>query len=516
MTTAHDDMLHPNDPDLTATYEGGYDIAGATTATTKPTHLVDATDAVPSPKAPAEVARVVLAESQRDSHYTLRRWRGSWMRWTGTHWTEQENDVVRSGLYRRLENAKYITNGKEGEPTLKPWTPNSSNIGHLTDAISAFTIVPETVDPGTWIDPDGGTIHGPAVIACANGLIDARTHRLRPSTPAYFGTNAVPFNYQPNAREPREWMRFLRTLWPAENGTDRDEITALQEWFGYVLSGRTDLQKMALIVGPPRCGKGTLARVLTAVVGAANVAAPTLSGLGQNFGLAPLIGKSVAVVGDARFRGKGQTDVVERLLSISGEDVMTVDRKNRDAWTGKIPARFMVLTNELPRFNDASGAIASRFIIFTMTESFLGREDTGLAGRLEAELPGILNWALEGLARITAGGRLTVPQASAEAMLALQELASPITAFTREACDEGVDLTVEKATLYAAYKTWCQENGHHAAALVQFFVDLKAAHPGMRDVRPRTDGKPGPRSVTGLALSAEWKARPVEDRWHHA
>ena len=58
--------------------------------------------------------------------------------------------------------------------------------------------------------------------------------------------------------------------------------------------------------------------------------------------------------------------VVERLLSISGEDTLTIDRKYRDPWTGQLPTRFLVISNELPRFGDASGAIATRFVMLTL------------------------------------------------------------------------------------------------------------------------------------------------------
>ena len=70
--------------------------------------------------------------------------------------------------------------------------------------------------------------------------------------------------------------------------------------------------------------------------------------------------------------------IAERLLSISGEDVQTVDRKHRDPWTGILPTWFLILTNELPKIADASGALASRFIIVTLTQSFYGQEDHGL------------------------------------------------------------------------------------------------------------------------------------------
>ena len=106
---------------------------------------------------------------------------------------------------------------------------------------------------------------------------------------------------------------------------------------------------------------------------------------------------------------------MERLLSITGEDMLTVDRKFRDRGTGKLPTRFVVLSNELPRFHDSSGAIANRLLILQMTESFLGREDRTLDDRLRAELPGILAWALEGLDRLLRNGRFTVPRSSEDA-----------------------------------------------------------------------------------------------------
>ena len=85
--------------------------------------------------------------------------------------------------------------------------------------------------------------------------------------------------------------------------------------------------------------------------------------LGTNFGLSPLIGKPLAIISDARLGDTPSHTVVERLLSITGEDMLTVDRKFREPWSGKLPARFTILSNELPKFKDSSGAIANRLLI---------------------------------------------------------------------------------------------------------------------------------------------------------
>ena len=129
--------------------------------------------------------------------------------------------------------------------------------------------------------------------------------------------------------------------------------------------------------------------------------------------------------------------MVERLLAISGEDTITVNRKYRDQWTGKLPSRFLVISNELPQLGDASGTIANRFVVLLLRESWLGREDHGLEDRLTAELTGILNWALDGLDRLVAQDRFTRPASTDEAILALQDLASPVAAFVREQCVTG-------------------------------------------------------------------------------
>src|SRR5262249_53347282 len=159
-----------------------------------------------------------------------------------------------------------------------------------------------------------------------------------------FNATSVPFSYEPAAGAPKRWLQFLHDLWPK----DEKSRSALQEWFGYVISGRLDMHKIMLLVGPTRAGKGVIARILGALVGEQNVAGPTLSSLNGDFGLAPLLGMSLAVVSDARLNGRNGSVVVERLLSISGEDTLTVNRKFRDQWTGKLSARLMVCSNELP------------------------------------------------------------------------------------------------------------------------------------------------------------------------
>lgn len=181
--------------------------------------------------------------------------------------------------------------------------------------------------------------------------------------------------------------------------------------------------------------------------------------------------------------------MVERLLSITGEDTLTIDRKFREPWTGKLPTRFVIMTNEVPRFKDASGVIGNRFLTLRMTESFLGREDLTLARRLRPEYPVILNWALEGLDRLNANDEFTVPASAREATTLIADLASPVSAFVRECCIREPAATVAIETLWAEWRRWAEHNGHERGSKITFGRDLRAVVPELVISQPWIDGK---------------------------
>jgi putative DNA primase/helicase len=243
-------------------------------------------------------------------------------------------------------------------------------------------------------------------------------------------------------------------------------------------------------------------RILGALVGNENVAGPTLSSFKDRFGLEPLLGKSLAAISDARLNNSSAHVVVERLLSISGEDTLTVDRKNKDQWTGKLPSRIMVCSNELPRLGDASAAIAGRFSTLQLVHSFLGKEDHGLEARIRPELPGILNWSLDGLARLGKQGKFTRPRSTDEAMIRLQDLASPVAAFVRDCCTVGANDKVGVDALYKKWGEWTLDNGQTKSAKTVFGRDLHAVIPGLKVPRPGS-GDVRDRVYVGVALKTD-------------
>jgi putative DNA primase/helicase len=426
--------------------------------------MVDAALDALDPNDPMRSARKLVEKrfTDENGHRLLHQHRGGFWRFTDNHYDAADTEHIRAVTWKFLETAKrlVVTTDKDGKPIQEfvPFKPNSARVSNVADALAAACSLDSRIEPPAWIDKAEAGELPPAneMMPVANGLLHLPTGEIYAATPNYFGLNASEVVFDPDAPAPAHFLAFLAQLF----GDDIEAIETLQDWFGYVLSCDTSQQKILLIVGPKRGGKGTIARVLTALLGRDNVAAPTLAGLQTNFGLAPLISKPLAIISDARLGGRAdQAAIAERLLSISGEDSLTIDRKFSSAWTGRMPTRFMMLTNELPRIADASGALASRFIALVLRHSFYGREDTGLAKRLLTELSGILNWSLVGYRRLRNTGHFTQPMSSNEAIAELEALSSPITAYVRERCLVGPQYSVPVELIYQDYRVWCENNG---------------------------------------------------------
>lgn len=458
---------------------------------------------VPGPKEPDKVARFLLYLFA-DAGIHLKHWRDEWylyreggtggayMRLGGADNRYAVADAVRT----LLADATYMQVTKDGaEP--RPWSPNTSSVREVVEAMASQMRMRESMEVPAWLrrSEASETMRGEEITCVANGLLwcpreggtAART--LVDHTPAFFTDTAVTVAYEPEARCDR-WRKFLDELWPG----DADSHALLQEWFGYVLAGSTGLHKIMTLVGPKRSGKSTIAWTLEQLLGGTGqVDHPTMARLAEPFGLAPMLGKRLAVIGDARI-GKSDAAIVEKLLMISGEDPVTVNRKNRDELNVKLSARIMIVSNDMPDLRDVTGALASRFLPLQINvKGFLGREDFHLKRTLGDELPGILVWALEGADRLwDREGRFTIGANVQASMDEVERSSSPIKAFAADCLsfDPALDAMAPKDAVYEAYVLWTTTAGYGVKGKNVFFRELLAAYRGeLETSRNRVDGK---------------------------
>jgi putative DNA primase/helicase len=435
------------------------------------------------PHDPMATARRLLADRfTYKGTRILHHHRAGFYLWMKTKYVELDALEIRTRVYAFCEPAR-VRNSKGA---LESFRPSTRKISDIIDALRAAAHLPYDIEPPAWLD-EAVDLPPNELIPCVNGLLYLPDRRLLPHDPTYFGTSALPVAYDPDAPEPTTWLSFLESLWR----DDPESVACLQEVFGHNLTMDTRQQKIVAIAGPRRSGKGTIARVETGLLGPENVVAPTLLSLGQRFGLAPLISKPLAIIADARLSSRSDpAGVLEALLNISGEDTVTIDRKHREPWTGKLPTRVWLLSNELPRLNDSSRSLAGRFILLILRHSFYGKEDTELTEKLLAERAGMLNWSLDGLARLNERGYFAMPSSSEEAIRQLEDLSSPVGAFVRDRCTVGPEHEVLVDGLYTAWRSWCSEQGRDRPGIkATFGRDLRAAVPGITTKARRPDNR---------------------------
>jgi P4 family phage/plasmid primase-like protien len=418
----------------------------------------------------------------------LRHYRGAFYEWTGRHWRELPDESVESDLYAFLGEA--VTVNKGGK--VVSFNPTKHKVSETVHALRRVMLVNRDRETPCWLD--GQESRSTAnLVACRNGILNIVTRELLPHDPHFFNMNCLPLDFDAAAPAPKRWLKFLEELWPE----DVEAEECLQEIFGYLLTADIRQHKLFLLVGPKRGGKGTIVWVLTELLGKDNVVSPTLKSLTGEFGRWPLIDKKLAVIADARLGPKADAHAVaEHMLSISGGDPQTINRKNQAFWNGYLGVRFFITTNELPAIVDASGTLPSRYVLLKLMKSFYGREDLDLKEKLRAELPGILNWALDGLDELRKRGHFKMPASSAELIRALEDVSSPVLAFLRDCCEVGVQHQVNVKVLYRAYRIWAEEAGHRPSPQHVFGKSLRAVLSTVR-----TTGVGANRTYEGVKLN---------------
>jgi P4 family phage/plasmid primase-like protien len=390
-----------------------------------------------------------------DSHYTseegysLVHYADEFYIYVGTHYEVIEEATIRAKLYAFLDKCKKPA--KQG--ALAPFNPSPASVSAAIDAIQSIVHLPNhpNTKPPIWLEDYARSKPAASkLISVQNGLFHLEDSMMLPHSLCFFTQNSLPFEYNPTKQCPT-WSTFLQSVWPE----DHESIETLQEMFGYILSGDTRQQKFFNIIGPRRSGKGTINKVLVALLGQHNTVAPELGELCDTFGLQPWLGKLLASFTDARAPERNRSAVVSQLLRIVGGDTITVNRKNKESWNGYLPTRLVIYSNEVLQLTENSNALTGRMIVLKMTKSFFNHEDTDLSHKLEQELSGIFNWAMEGLKRrLARGGHFVQPHTGKEYLDLMAELGNPIGSFSEDALEFSPDYMVNKEEVFACYKHW--------------------------------------------------------------
>lgn len=227
-----------------------------------------------------------------------------------------------------------------------------------------------------------------------NGMLSLETFELLPHHPSYLSTVQLPIIYNPNATAPL-FMRFINEI----SLYDEELVRVHQEIMGYLLSAETKAEKAFFFYGGGSNGKSVLTSIITKLVGKENMSSIPLSEFGQQFGLEGLVNKSVNIAAENEMGGKALK--TENFKAIVSGDTITINIKYRPSISYKPHCKLVFVVNSLPDSMDVTNGFFRKLTIIPFRRKFEKEEqNVNLIQELLIELPGILNWAIEGLRRL--------------------------------------------------------------------------------------------------------------------
>jgi putative DNA primase/helicase len=370
--------------------------------------------------------------SGEEQTLVLQYWHDTLYEWHTTHYAPvpsghlagEVNRLLEKGLVARRDRNGAFVEDENGNKRYKKISVNPKQIASVVQMIQLKTLLHAALKGGHWLDttngrcPSGPT--GRRYLSFKNTLLDLETMEQLSHEPSYFNTFSMRFDYEPEAKCPA-WEKTKEAWFPG----DRVSQDTLEEIMGYLLLGGMEMQKIFVLLGKARAGKGTVMRLVEHMLGGA-FAAQGLDELADRFGKEPLIGKKVVHITEAVNAGPEGRKVVSIMKSISGEDTgASIMRKGKENAQVALECRFVLSGNEDVTLPDSSGVIIDRVVALDFQQSFLGREDPGLTERLIGEMSGIFNRIQAAYARLVARGKFVQPPSGEALKRRLRENSNP-------------------------------------------------------------------------------------------
>jgi putative DNA primase/helicase len=322
-------------------------------------------------------------------------------------------------------------------------------------------------------------------INCQSGMIEWATGDVLPHSDTYVSTVQLPWEYDPDAKCP-EFDTFVSQV------VAPDMIDLMWEFIGYMMYSGNPLQVAFMLVGKGGNGKGTLLRVLSALLGKSNTSAVTLDSLSTNrFAPASLYGKLANMAGDIDATYQESTAMFKK---ITGEDDVDAERKFGNAFTFRPWATPVFSANRIPGSADTTEGYTRRWVILPFPNSFTDKEkDPHLTERLVAEIQGIAAQALPALRRLMLRGHFELPTSAREAKEDFERRIDQVRSWVAECCVADPYSRENRTACYRSYKLWAQENGHRALRSSEFYDRMQGA--GFRLIMIK-----GQRYIEGLTV----------------
>jgi putative DNA primase/helicase len=413
-----------------------------------------------------------------------------------SHWrTIEEADSLwaydgDAGIYRPNGEAKLRT--RLDEQLQQQFRANEQR--ELGEKIRARTVIPE--------EEMGGPAHH---VCCANGVLELYPDEItlydHDSEFEFIGRLRT--EYDPDAECPR-FRQFLHESIP--NETDKNK---LQEFAGYtLLHWALPYHKALFLVGPTASGKSTFLDTIRTMLGEDAVSSLTPQEMSsERFSGAELYGSW------ANIRNDIPNEIIEntgKFKELVAGDPIKAEEKYQDPFRFEPTAKHMFSTNELPAASTDDRAFYRRILLVAFPkETPRDERDKHLDDKLQAEHPGILNWALDGLQRLMKQDAFTGDRRPWETEETWEKWSDSAKRFDQLCLQQEGGSSLPTREVWQAYLAFCEDEGIPAKSRqAQLTKALKSR--GYGTGRARIDGSQQ-RVLSGVAFTSRGEQYRDED-----
>jgi len=319
----------------------------------------------------------------------------------------------------------------------------------------------------------------PMIINFTNGTLCLREGEFSGShRRELFQNIQFPYDFNRDSHCPN-WDLFLESL-----EFDPDTLSRLQEWTGYCLLPMVqgNLQKSLFLIGEGANGKSVFLETLAAVLD--NVSHLELSELFDRFKIAELESKLANICTDVE-----TSKVMDaRFKKIVAGEPQSAERKFKEPFEFKPFAKILFSANDFIPTKDRTHGYYRRFDILKFNRIFKTEEQKPeLLQELKEEVPGILNWALEGLERLSQQNWIMTKSSYMEnCHNEFRRATNPLQLFIDEECVLDGNATVDTNELRSSYKHYCEDKGYKVLSDNNLGKELKRLK--VENTRIRSEG----------------------------
>lgn len=393
--------------------------------------------------------------------------------WDGRHWKTDNLEYVSKlakSVLRRLQAEGDEIDAKESEESEKlkkqvlSFVLKSESDGRIKAMVNQVRSQPETIMQETDKDI--------FILNLRNGSLNLKTGELREHRRQDNITKLVDIEYKAKAQCPN-WEKFLDKIFLGE----KELIEYVQKTIGYSLTGSISEQCFYMLYGGGANGKSTFLNAVERILGDY---ADSLKGSslmvkrnddGARGDLAKLVGKRFIIASELN---EGQTFDESLIKAITGGDVVPVRFLYGEEFPLRAQLKLWIGTNEKPKIKGSNFGIwrRVRLIPFLYTFKDEEKDEDFFEKYIEPELPGILNWAIEGCLMWQKYG-IQTPEKVMAAVDDYRSEMDQIQRFIDDCCITGDKYTAKLTDMYDAYVKWCTDTREHELSSVKFGKKLK-------------------------------------------